>query len=98
MSKEKPKKQKNLYIWLFGILLAFVLLHLYIFTKNITLKYEVVRFKVKLKELKSENRFLSSKLSAAEALPKIAQKAQSSLNMYYPEKMNYVITTKEVKQ
>ena len=70
---------------------------LYIYTQNITLKYETVRLKVKLKELKVSYRFLASKLSAEESLAKIESKAGSKLGMYPPENVSYIISTEEGK-
>jgi len=70
------------------------LLHLYIFTKSVALKYDVANLKLKLKGLKSINRMLAARLSAQEALPGIENKAES-LGMSYPEKVNYIIITEE---
>ncbi len=88
-------RRKNLiYIYLSGIILVLVLLHLYIFTTSFTMKYEITNMKVKLKGLKSINRFLSSRLSADESLPEIEKKA-SQMGMSYPDRVNYVSLTSE---
>ena len=82
--------------YLIGISIALVLLHLYILTKNHALKYEVANMKIKLKELRSANRIMASKLSAQEALPAIEKKA-ALMGMAYPEKINYILITQEAK-
>lgn len=92
----RPKKLKNIrfFIWLSAIALVLMVLHLYIHTKSITLKYESTNLKLKYRELKSKNRYYESKLSADEALNKVEKKAQQ-LGMQYPEKINYIVFTKE---
>jgi cell division protein FtsL len=83
-----------IYIWISGFLLLLVMLHLYIFTKSMTYKYEITDLKMKFKELKGVNRLLAGKLSEAESLPKLEQKALS-MDMQYPEEINYIIATGE---
>lgn len=92
----RPKKVKNIrvYIWLFAVLLLFMVIHLYIYTKSIALKYESTNLKLKYRDLKSKNRDYSSKLSANEALDKIEKKARE-LGMQYPEKINYIVFSGE---
>lgn len=82
--------------YIFGISLAFMLLHLFIFTQSIALKYEVTNLKLKYKEIKSKNRNLSYELSKKEALPKIEQLA-AKLGMSYPERVNYIVLSTEAK-
>ncbi|MFH1684191.1 MAG: hypothetical protein ABIA67_04845 [Candidatus Margulisiibacteriota bacterium] len=80
------------------VVVVFVILagiHLYINTQNISLKYKVTDLKIKLSKLRSENRLFGSQVAKKENLPQIEQTAQEKLNMIYPEKMNYVLVTKE---
>jgi cell division protein FtsB len=70
-------------------------LHLYITTQNIGLKYEVDELNQKLSELRSQNRSLGSLVAKKENLPLIERTARGKLQMVYPEKMNYVLVTKE---
>jgi len=85
----------------FAILMVFVVLsavHLTIFTGSIKLGYEIDEIKKKLTKIRSENRYLNYLVSKEEALPRIEQIAKGKLNMYYPEKVTYIITaTSEVK-
>ncbi|MBI5700435.1 hypothetical protein HZC34_01140 [Candidatus Saganbacteria bacterium] len=85
-----------IYFYMGGILLSFVLLHLYIFTQSVALKYEVTNLKLKYKEMKSDFRDLSYILAQKEALPKIEQLA-SKIGMAYPERVNYIILSTEAK-
>ena len=88
----------GIYFWLIAFLLGLMLLHLYIFTKSVATKYEIADLKVKLKELKSRNRVIASKLANEESLPKIEKESSEKLKMYYPETVNYIVVSGEAKQ
>lgn len=80
------------------ILVVFVIfsaIHLYVTTQNISLKYQLTELKIKLAELKSNNRLLGSQISARENLRTIEEKARQELKMIYPEKINYILVSKE---
>jgi len=80
------------------VLLVFLLLagvHLFIYAKNVSLKYQLTDLKIQLAELNSRNRDLSVKLARAENLPVIEKAAREKLGMAYPVKMNYLITSGE---
>ena len=82
----------------FGILLIFVLLsviHLSISTGSIKTSYEISELKQQLDAIKPENRYLNYLAAKAEALPRIEKLATNKLKMEYPQKMNYVIVSKE---
>jgi len=80
----------------FVILIIFVLLsavHLAIYTNSIKTGYEIDELKRKLESLRPENRYLNYLVAKEEALPRIEKLAKGKLNMEYPEKMNYIITS-----
>lgn len=89
---------KNLtYYYLAAVILGLMLVHLYISTKSVALKYDGTRLKIKLAEIKSRNRALACQLARIESMPNIEQKAQGGLNMFYPEEINYIVVTGEAK-
>ena len=76
-----------------AILLFFVLLaagHLFIVTKNIGLKYQITDTKVKLAELRSQNRIFGTQIAAKESLGLVEKIAKGKLGMIYPVKVNYI--------
>ena len=80
------------------ILIIFVILagiHLYIYTQNIGLKYKITDLKIKLSELRSRNRKLISQVAKKENLPYIEKIAKEKLDMIYPEKINYILVSRE---
>ena len=88
---------KNIiYVYLSAITLGLVLLHLFIFTQSVALKYDVANITLKLRAAKSTNRLLANRLSAAESLVEVEKKAQK-LGMHYPERVNYIVLTSEAK-
>jgi cell division protein FtsL len=75
------------------ILAIFVLLsviHLFINTQNIDLKYKVTDLKIKLSDLKNKNRALGIQVAEKENLALIEKYAREKLKMIYPEEINYV--------
>jgi len=97
MKRKQSFNIKTLYIILSGIILCLILLHLYIYTKNITIKYEVANLKIKQKELKSKNRILKSNFASEKSLQKIEKTAKEELNMDYPKDVHYIILKGEEK-
>ncbi len=76
------------------ILVIFVILsviHLFINTQNIGLKYKVTDLNTKLSELKNKNRALGIQIAQKENLALIEQYAKEKLKMIYPDKINYVV-------
>lgn len=75
------------------ILVVFLILsgiHLYIYARNINLKYQITDIKVKLSELRSHNRQLGSQAAKEENLAYIEKTAKEKLGMVYPEKIIYI--------
>jgi cell division protein FtsL len=66
-------------------------IHLYVYARNIILKYEITDLKIKLSELKSQNRQLGSQVARAEDLSQIEKIAQGKLGMVYPSKITYIL-------
>ncbi|MGB9613405.1 MAG: septum formation initiator family protein [Candidatus Margulisiibacteriota bacterium] len=80
------------------VLLVFLILasiHLYLYAQNIKLKYQNTDLKIKLAEIDSQNRSLRVELARAENLAYIEKIAKEKLGMVYPEKINYIILSKE---
>ena len=80
----------------FAILIIFVLLsavHLTIYTNSIKTGYEIDELKRKLDSVRPENRYLNYLVAKEEALPRIEKVAREKLNLIYPEKINYIITS-----
>ncbi len=95
--KNLNKGDFRIYFIFGGILLFLLIMHLYISTKSVALKYEVAKLKIGYRELKGKNRFLAGKVSAQESLTRIESKSAKALNMHYPEKVIYIVATKEAK-
>ncbi|MCX5750315.1 MAG: hypothetical protein NT099_01385 [Candidatus Saganbacteria bacterium] len=89
------KKEPRFFI--FGLVIAFLLaaFHLYVYTKNIGLHYEVNILKMELRQIHDQNRNLSSVVSKKRNLFRINQAATEKLGMQRPEKVNYVLTSPE---
>jgi cell division protein FtsB len=82
-----------------SILVFFLLLagaHLYIYTQNISLKYQLTDLKVRLGELQSANRQLGGQIARGENLAFVEQYATRKLGMIYPEQIIYIVGTREV--
>jgi cell division protein FtsL len=78
---------------IFLVILA--VFHLYIYTKNVGVNYEIEALKETFNKLYSENHYLASEISALSRLDRIEGVAKNKLNMFYPEKVNYLIVTQE---
>jgi cell division protein FtsL len=85
------------YIILVGLIVLLALVHLYIFTRSIGLKYNIARLRIEFSRHYQENRKLNNWVARAESLDKVERVATGSLNMFYPEKINYIIITGEAR-
>ncbi len=88
--------KKNNFRKAVAILVLFLTLagvHLFIYAKNIGLKYRMTDLKIKLAELNSLSRQLGSQLSREEDLGKVEQYAKTKLGMVYPENITYIVTS-----
>jgi len=83
------------YIILVGLIVILALLHLYIFTRSISLKYNIARLKIEFGKHYQENRKLNNWVAREESLDKVERVATGSLNMFYPEQVNYIVITGE---
>jgi len=93
-----PKSHKYKFRRAILILLLFVGLaafHLFINTQNISLKYKLTDLKITLAELKTKNRLLAIDVARKENLKLIEQSAKENLKMSYPEKISYLVISKE---
>ena len=82
------------------ILIIFVVLagiHLFIYTQNIDLKYKITDLKIRLSGIRSKNRGLISQVAKKENLSYIEKVAIEKLDMIYPEKINYVLISREAR-
>ena len=80
----------------FLILIIFVVLsavHLAIYTSSIKTGYDIDELKQKYEKIRSENRYLNYLVAREESLPRIEKLAKGKLNMVYPEKVIYIITS-----
>jgi len=85
------------YTWPILIVLILAFVHLFIFTKSVSLKYEVANLKVNFNKEYQDNRYLNNSLAEAESLDKIEKVATGKLGMYYPPTINYIVLSKEAK-
>ena len=86
--------KKNNFRKAVAILVLFLTLagvHLFIYAKNIGLKYRITDLKIKLAELNSLSRQLDSQLSQEEDLGEVEQYARNKLGMVYPETITYIV-------
>jgi hypothetical protein len=87
-------EQRKILFALF-VILSLGLIHLYINTQNIALKFRVTENKIKVNELRSQNRLLGSQVARKEDLAQIEKIALSNLNMEFPAKVIYLAASKE---
>ena len=83
------------YVWPILIIVALALVHLYILTRSVSLKYDITRKKMELMKIYKENKNLSCQVSRGESLDRVEGAATSKLDMLYPEKMNYIVVSGE---
>lgn len=69
--------------------------HLFFYTQNVGLKYQITDLKVKLSELKSQNREWGGQVAKEENLAYVEKMAKEKLEMIYPEKITYILASKE---
>lgn len=85
--------RKALSILLFFLTLAGI--HLYFYTQNIQLKYQVTELKIKLSEIMSRNREKAAILAKEENLGRVEKIAREKLGMIYPEKIKFIILSSQ---
>ncbi|KAF0133424.1 MAG: hypothetical protein FD145_1287 [Candidatus Saganbacteria bacterium] len=86
------------YAWCFFLVLVLALVHLFIVTSSVGLKYNAASLKIKYGKLYAESRRLNYFVAKKENLSRIDSMAVSKLGMVYPEKIDYiVIGTKETE-
>lgn len=76
-----------------SILVLFLMLagtHLFMFAKNVGLKYQITDLKIKLAELKDSTRAQRSLAASEEDLASIEKTAKTKLGMIYPENVIYI--------
>jgi cell division protein FtsB len=74
-----------------ALFLALAGVHLFIYAKNIGLKYKITDLKIKLAELNSLSRQLGSRLSQEEDLDHVEKYAKTKLGMVYPDNITYIV-------
>jgi len=79
------------------IIVALAMLHLYIFTRSIRLKYEVADLHVRFQKIYRSNRYLSSVVAERESLGRIEKIAKAEGRMYYPEEVTFIMITEEAQ-
>ena len=89
----KYKFRRAILILIFFVALA--ALHLLINTQNIDLKYQLTDLKLKLRKIQSKNRLLAIQIAKKENLKNIEKIAKEKLNMTYPSKVNYIVSSGE---
>lgn len=73
-----------------ALIVILAIVHLYINTKNISLKYQTTDLKIHLNELKSQRRLLESRVAKSQSPALVEKIAKEKLNMTYPSKMHYI--------
>ena len=81
-------------IFLF-VFISMTMIHLVLNSYIISSGYKTNDLAKKLNELRSKNRDLSAYVSGEFSLDKIEKKARQSLNMVYPEKVEFIIVSRE---
>jgi cell division protein FtsB len=80
------------------ILVVFLTLagaHLWVYVQNVGLKYEITDLKIKRAEANSQKRQLAALVAAQENLSSVEKLAREKLGMIYPEKIIYLIASRE---
>jgi len=80
------------------LFLALAGVHLFIYAKNIGLKYRITDLKIKLAELNSLSRQLGSQMSQEEDLGRVEEYAKGKLGMVYPENVTYIVLSGSGRQ
>ncbi|MBU0573243.1 MAG: cell division protein FtsL [Candidatus Margulisiibacteriota bacterium] len=89
------KHRRYIFVGIIVGLLAIV--HLIIFTNNVSLKYEVAKVQGEFGELYKEHQYLSVVLAEKQSLARIEKIATEQLGMEYPAKINYIIVSREAE-
>ena len=79
------------------VIVALAMLHLYIFTRSIRLKYEVADLRARFQKIYRSNRLLRSVVAERESLDRIEKIAKAEGRMYYPEEVTYIMITEEAR-
>lgn len=82
-------------VFILVVLVILSAIHLYIYTQNISLKYKLTEIKIELAEIVSQRRLLDSQVAKKENLAYVEKVAKKKLDMVYPQKINYIETTKD---
>lgn len=90
------KKFINIFLAV-ALILVLAMLHLYIFTRSISLKYEVADLKDKFQKIYRSNRYLSSLVAKKESLDRIERIAKEKGRMYYPKEVSYIMISEEAR-
>ncbi|MFH1542612.1 MAG: septum formation initiator family protein [bacterium] len=80
-------------VFILIVIVILSVIHLYINTQNITIKYQVAKLKTEHNQLISQNRQLASQAASKENLGYIEKTAKEKLGMIYPNKMTYIVVT-----
>jgi cell division protein FtsL len=89
------KKEQRFLFFSLAVSFLLAIFHLYVYTKNIGLHYEVNVLKMELRQVHDQNRNLSSIVARKRSLFRINQAATEKLGMSRPEKVNYILTSPE---
>ena len=87
----------RLAVFILVILVALAAAHLFVYTQNISLKFQISDIKIKLSQVRSQNRSLGAEMATLQNLNRIEKIAKEKLKMIYPEEMNYLLITPEAK-
>lgn len=85
-------------VFILILLVVLAGLHLFVYTQNMSLKYNMTDLKIKLGELRRENRLLGSQIAQKENLSGIEKTAREKLEMTYPEEITYILISKEANR
>jgi cell division protein FtsL len=72
------------------IIALFSILHLLVYNRAVSLKYEVVDLKLSFEQINQENRYLRYLISKKEDLSRIENIAVAKLKMEYPVKVEFL--------
>ncbi|MDD5382325.1 MAG: septum formation initiator family protein [Candidatus Margulisbacteria bacterium] len=73
------------------VLVLLAVIHLFINTQNISLKYEVTDLKIRLSEIRSQRQQLGAQVAEKENLALIEKTAREKLGMTEPAEINYIM-------
>jgi len=85
------------YIWPILIIVALAMVHLYILTSSVSLKYDLTGKKMEFMKIYKENKNLGCQTARGESLDRVEKTAAAKLDMFYPEKMNYIVISGEAR-